>query len=348
VKRILAPLSLFVLLAVALSACGVSATSGAATVNGSQISIAQLNTTIHDATSSTPFNCLLTQASAVKGSGLHATYSSRFVAQQLSLLVENKVASEEVSKLHLASSSLATTLGEEQIESGLTGSAGSACTDTGAQVLASLASSYQNLLLKLQVDQDLIAAHLAGAPLTNAGVEAFTTAHPNIADEACVSVILVAKRATAESIITKLKSGSSFSALAKSDSTDSTTAANGGVVGCDFPGEFSGTLAQVVGSIAVNTPSAPISFQSSYVVLEVTSRKAGTPAGAALALVSAESNSEVALVNVVSKTDKVWVNSQYGTWGVTSGQKQIVAPTGPLNTDLPNANAVTPPGDTYK
>jgi hypothetical protein len=347
VKKLLAPFSLFVVLALALSACGASVNSSAATVNGTGIPISQLTQALNDSTSSSLFSCLLSGQSGVKGAGVHGTYSARFTAEQLSLLIEQNEIQAEVAKFHLVPTALATSLAANQVSSGLSPPSGSSCTATGAQVIASLPNSYRNLLSNLQVDQDLLSAHLAGATLTNSGVQTFAAAHPNIADLACVSVILVAKRATATSIINKIASGSSFSALAKAQSIDSQSATNGGALGCVYPGQFSGTLAAAVSAAAVGKVSTPIAFGADYVVLEVTKRQSGTASGDALALVSSQTGAETALVNSLGRSDKVWVNSQYGSWSLSSGQFQVIPASGPPNADIVNPNAVTPLGDTY-
>jgi len=252
-----------------------------------------------------------------------------------------------VQRLHLATTALATQLSESQIASGLNGQAGGSCTATGAQVVASLSPSYRNLLTELQIDQNLLSAHLAGVALSDSGVVAYSRAHPEIAQLACVSAILVAKRSQAVTIAKKIRSGASFAALAKSDSIDTQTAANGGALGCVYPGEFASALAKVVGAIALNTPSAPVGFGSNFVVLEVTQRRSGTAAGAALALVSSQTAAETAFVNRLGARTHVWVNSQYGSWILGAGQFQIAAPSGPVNAQILNPFAVTPIGDTY-
>jgi len=347
VKKLLALFGPLVVLALALSGCGVSTSSSAASVNGSTIPISELNQTIKDASQSAPFRCLLSQQAGVQGAGVHATYSSHFVAQQLSLLVARTEINAEVHQLHLVTTALATQLSQSQITSGLNGQAGGSCTATGAQVFASLSSSYRSLLTVLQVDQNLLSAYLVGVPLTNAGVTAYSRAHPEIAQLACVSAILVAKRSQAVTVATKIKSGANFAALAKTVSIDTQSAASGGALGCVYPGEFASGLAKAVGSIALNTPSAPIAFGSNFVVLEVTQRQSGTAAGAALALVSSRTAAEAAFVNRLGAKIQVWVNSQYGRWILASGQYQIAPPSGPLNAQILNPLAVTPIGDTY-
>lgn len=321
--------------------------SSAASVNGNDISISELTQSLNDSSSSSLFSCLLSAQGGIKGSGIHGTYSARFTAEQLTLLIERNEIQAEVAKLHLVPTSLATSLATSQVSSGLTAPSGSSCTASGAQVLSSLPSSYQHLLSTLQTDQDLLSAHLAGTTLTNSGVESFAVAHPNIAMLACVSVILVAKRSTATNIINKIASGGSFSALAKAQSIDSQSATNGGALGCVYPGQFSGTLATAVAAATVGKVSAPIVFSSDYVVLEVTKRQAGTASGGALALVSSQTNAETALVNGLGRHGGIWVNSQYGSWSISSGQFQVVPSSGPRNADIVNPNAVTPLGDTY-
>ncbi len=347
-KKFLLPLSLLVASALAVSACGVSATSDAASVDGQGISISTLNQTVTGVTTSAPFSCLVSQQGAIHGSGVAGTYSAKFVAQQLSLLVQEKVIAGEVNRLHLTSSSIAATLAQSQLAGALAGQSGSACSSTGAQVLASLPASYAKLLLNLQLDQDLVSAHLAGATLSTQGIAAYTATHPGVTSQACVSVILVSSKSAADGVETKLHAGASFSAIAKTTSVDSTSAANGGALGCVYPGQFTGSLSNVVSSIAVNSPSAPIAFQSDFVILEVTQRHPGTGPEAALAIVSSQTNAESAFMLNVERQRSVWINSQYGSWRLSSGQLEVVNGSGPKNSFVLNPNAVTPSGDTYK
>lgn len=351
-KKSLAPfiaLALLIGLAIGLAVSGVSVTSDAAEVNGASITQSQLNSVLHESTSSALFNCLLTQGTTpTKGAGVTSTFSSGYAAQQLSLLINHSVIEGALTKLHLQPTSLARSIANQQLASGLTSQTGSSCTATGAQVVASLPVTYRNLLINIQLDQDLLDAHLAGATLTNAGIAAYSKIHPNVTELACVSAILVAKKSTAQTLDAQLRGGASFSALAKANSTDATSAAAGGALGCYYPGEFSGTLGNAVSSLALNQPSAPVLFSSNWVILEVTQRQPGTAAGAALALVSGESAAGSAYAATLNTKDRIWVNSQYGHWGHTKTQDQVVAPTGPKNADLVNSYNLTPLGAVYQ
>ena len=324
-----------------------SVTPSAASVDGAEIPISELNQTLNDSTASSLFYCLVAQQGGVRGAGVQATYSRRYAAQQLSLLIERKELEAEITKLGLVRTSLASALAASQITNGLTPQSGGSCTATGSAVVASLTSSYRDLLMTLQVDQDLLSAHLAGASLTDAGVQAYARAHPNVSMLACVSVILTAKRATAASIVHQISTGASFSALARQRSIDPQSAANGGALGCVYPGQFSGQLASVVSKTSVGSVSAPIAFGSNYVILEVTKREPGSASGSALALVSSKANAEAAFFNGIGHNDSVWVNSQYGSWSIASGQYQVIPVSGPPNLDILNPTALTPLGDTY-
>ena len=346
-KRLLVPLVVFLVIAGALSAGAITWSSGAAQVNGTTISVKQLNATLSAADSSAAFRCLLAQQGAVTGTGQSSTYSSKFAASELSLLVQRAELASEVAKLHLHSTALADLIAKSQLTSGLTGPQGSACTASGSQVVSSLPVSYVQLLTELQRNQDLIAAHLAGASLTPAGVRAFAGAHPGVAKLACVSVILLASKSAATGVIGSLHKGASFSALAKTKSIDPQTASAGGAVGCVFPGQFNASLEKAVGSAQIGAPLGPIQFGSNYVVLEVTSRSAGSSSGEAFALVSSSLNAELALMKRVGASTHIWVNSAYGSWRYASGAYRVISPSGPPNAAILNPTAVTPVGDTY-
>ena len=68
---------------------------------------------------------------------------------------------------------------------------------------------------------------------------------------ACVSRIVTDTEAEANSIVTQLHAGASFAELAKANSIDTQTAANGGALGCDY------TLAEVEQALEVQSRSPP-------------------------------------------------------------------------------------------
>ena len=346
-KKILLLSVVLVAGALVLGACDAPFASNAAQVDGASISRTELLNTLHDANSSVPFRCLLNEQTPTTGAGVSSTYNSIFAAQQLTLLVERQIVSSALARLHLQSTPLAVSLAKQEIYSGLTGSTGGSCTATGQQVYASLPASYAGLLLTLQTDQNTLSAYIAGATLTDAGLASFTRAHPNLTALNCVSAIVVATQAKATALRTAIESGSSFANVAKANSTDSSSAANGGALGCLYPGELTSPLNSAVEGLAIGTVSTPIGFSGSYVLLEVTSRKPGTATGAATALVSAESTAEAAYAASLSAKSNVVIDSQYGTWKKSSGSYAVVSTKGPLNAVLPNSNAVTPLGAVY-
>ena len=153
----------------------------------------------------------------------------------------------------------------------------------------------------------------AVAKFYNANLDQFTTA--------CVSLIATDTQAHANQLVAQLNAGESFASVAKANSLDTQTAANGGALGCNY------TQAQVeqalsVQSVTVGQPLAPVQDPSNgqWVIYEVTSQTVA-PLSAASTVARRELLQSTANVNRVSKeivafarTSDVSVDPQYGTW----------------------------------
>jgi parvulin-like peptidyl-prolyl isomerase len=334
------------------SACNVAAP--AATANGTTISTSSLNSQLSTLANTVSGGCLLQlqdaeiDPSEAQGAGGSGTYTMEFVNAVLNdqvseLLGEQYAASKGLtvssSDLASAKSDLESTLdGEinqaaEQSESDGTVSlcqdaSGSAI--TGAALLNGLPDAVRSAQVTSQaVDEKLLAD---GADLSPQAIFGYYAANTAQFTGACVSVIVAATDAEATSVVSQLNAGASFAQLAKSNSTDTQTAADGGSLGCDY------TLAEVeqslsVQSITVGKPLAPLQDSQSgqWEVYEVTSQQV-EPLSAATSVVKRELLQTTANVNRVSKEiqafarrSSVSVDPQYGKWrGLT-----IVSPVGP-------------------
>jgi parvulin-like peptidyl-prolyl isomerase len=149
---------------------------------------------------------------------------------------------------------------------------------------------------------------------------------------ACVSVIATSTQAKAEQLVAQIDAGASFASVAKADSIDTQTAANGGAIGCTYT-EAQIEQALQVQSVTVGQPIAPVedSSSGSWVIYEVTSQTVA-PLAEASPVVRRELLQSTSNVNRVSKeivafasTSDVSVDPKYGTWRGL----EIVPPTAP-------------------
>jgi parvulin-like peptidyl-prolyl isomerase len=351
------------------SACDIA--PPAASANGATISTAALNTQLRTLETTTAGGCLLElqspqlAATSGQGAGGPGTYSMTFTNAVLNnqvgaLLAEQFAASKGITlsspDLATAKSDLQATLNGEigaAVQQASTSGALSFCQDatgaaiSGTTLLADLPSSVASAQIRNQaVDEKLLAR---GADLSPAAVAAYY--HANLAQftTACVSLIATDTQAHANQLVAQINGGAAFADVAKANSLDSQTAANGGALGCNY------TQAQVeqalqVQSVTPGQPIAPVqdSTNGEWIIYEVTSQTVA-PLSAASPVARRELLQSTANVNRVSReivafarTSDVSVDPQYGTWkrltvvppvappsryllGAVSGQTPLVA-----------------------
>jgi len=334
------------------SACDI--TPPAATANGDTISTATFNTQMQTLESTTAGGCLLqlenAQVAAVSGQGTggSGTYSMTFANAVLNNMVGAVLAEQYATSKGITIAPSELTTARSDFESTLDGEINAAvqqaeeqgtvsfCQDatgasiTGKSLLADLPESIGAAQVRNQaVDEKLLAQ---GADLSDAAVAAYYHANLDQFTTACVSVIATSSQAKAEQLEAQINAGASFASVAKANSLDTQTAADGGALGCNY------TQAQVeqalsVQSVTVGQPIAPVEDASSgsWIIYEVTSQTVA-PLSAASTVARRELLQSTSNVNRVSKeivafarTSNVSVDPQYGTWEGLS----TVPPTAP-------------------
>jgi hypothetical protein len=356
VRRLLVPFALIVLVAIGLSACDVSVSPGAARVGSETISRATLTDAVKAVAADTGFVCTISEENSsgsisIKGAG-SGTYDAGFTASQLTEIIKQRISSGLLAKLRLAVTPSETAIGRLRLDAELNPPNGSTCSAGGAQAVGDLAASYRSVLTSEETNLDLIAANIAGVPLSATGLAAYARAHQSIAYNDCVSAILTTTKSAAVSARSAIESGKSFSSVAKADSKDTNSAPNGGVLGCLPVTNFQPPLDTALETLPVGQVSTPIEFNSEsstgatttgYVLLLITVRQAPTTLEALNALVNAETTAaDKALVTAEAAAD-VSVDPQFGTWQYVDGDYQVVPPTGPASGYLADPTAITPP-----
>lgn len=333
-------------LALFSSACNLQWSPYAAKVGGQEISTGQLDSALKRASHDAAFKCLL-ESSATSGYRLEGTgsdtYDSAFVAFILTDLVDSRVASRVVQTDHLRTGAAAYSLARSQVSEALQSQASQAnCPAAGQKALAGLGPSLSSSFVRLQLDEDALAARAAGVRLNAAGIRRFETSHPALTRESCISGIFVQTKAKANSIEQAVTGGESFASLISKYAKTSTSSA--GALGCYTGGQLgqiSPAIAQAVASGRVGQVLKPVYYQSTesaaYVVAEVTSRPYEPAAAALNQLFSSESAAfERAIVSGLGHL-QVSIDPRYGRWSATKAGKsasagfggRVVPPKGP-------------------
>jgi hypothetical protein len=342
VRRLLVALGALAL-SFALAGCDVSLTPYAARVGSRTITSGDLNSTLHTIASNAALRCDIAASSgAIEGRGSD-TYDASFAASKLAFLIDDSLLRGAVTKFGLTATPFTNSIATDQLEAALTPASGGSCTGTGPQIFSSIPVSFRNVLLRNQLNEDLLAAHFVGSPLTTAGLAAYGAAHQAETALRCVSAILVSSSATATSLHTALVGGADFASLAKANSLDTSSAPSGGALGCHATSDFASPLNTDIANLAVGAISPVVSFSGSFVILKVTSLQAADSSEIAAALIAAGEAQESAYINRLGGSTSISVDPVYGRWQKSSGTWTVTPPNGPANNLLGNTGAVTPP-----
>jgi hypothetical protein len=343
VKRLpptLACLAALVVLTLGLSGCNVRFSPYAAVVNGSELSQQQMNDALASIAANAGYSCTIAAGggSRVVGAG-QGTYTSSFSAEVLSILIQDKVIRQQVAGLGLDEPPALRTAALAQIQTAF--APGTGCPGTGASIVAAFSPSYRQQLVQFQMDEDALAAHLAGTALAPGALAAYEAAHPGTTGVNCVSVIVVRTRAQAVSLQRQILAGANFASLAKAHSLDTSTAPQGGALGCVPDSEFSSPLNKDVAALPQGHVSNPIPFSSAWLLLLVTQRRPPGYTEQVNAFLGAQHTKLGNLITGLVKSASVDVDPQYGTWDTKTTSAMVKPNPGPPAHLVPNPGAST-------
>lgn len=352
-RRLLALVLALGALALGATGCDVQASPYAATVNGTAISTAALDAAVSAVASNAAYRVCVVEAQSygaqpVFGSG-QRTYDSGFVAEVLSILTQRLAVHQLVERLRLPEPAGVDPVAEAQLDAAFAQSLSGApnlppaCSASAAGMLAGFAPSYRESLVGLQIDEDALAAHLAGTTLEPASLLDYERTHAAATLASCLSIIQVATRAEAARLRAQVEAGESFAALARRHSLDRTSAAAGGAIGCRPASQLPSSLAPVVSALPVGTVSAPVSFSGSWYLLLVTRRPFEPLASLIGQLLAEEQSRVVSLVVRATERARVQVNPRYGHWVLVSGGALVEPPSAPPSRLVPNPGGVVGP-----
>lgn len=337
--------------------------SDAATVNGVGISRSTLNSDLAVIAATPTYQCYLAaglalssqnlaRLPAIEGAGVGKTVTTRFADYWLSALVNNELIEQLVVERHLhvttadlaagktdLVNSISTTLTEVAQASGQTG----VCAADGSAVLSAVPPDFANRLVRTQAAGDVVLAAAAGYGLGSAQLASFYASHRSDFDTICLSAIETATQAAAASARAEIVGGTPFAEVALASSTDATSAAQGGAIGCFAPTDPAyANVAQDIVGLGVGKVSQPKVDQGAYILLEITSRQPTSfgAAGVAVrqAVLAAGAKAANGELKRITKRAAVTIDPRYGRWGGTS----TIAVEPPLSP--PTSDLLSPPG----
>ena len=140
------------------------------------------------------------------------------------------------------------------------------------------------------MDEDALSAHLAGTSLAPGPLGAYVARHKTEMMLACVSVIEVGTKATALSLRARSSAARALRRWLGLHSIDSTTAPQGGALGCIPDADFNAPLNKVIAGLTVGRVSSPVAFSSDWLLLLVSRREAETAQQLVPSLVAGEAD----------------------------------------------------------
>jgi len=320
----------------ASAACG-SVSPYAAKVDGESISEDTLVSELRSIAANEDYLKLVEERQPVRGSG-QGTFDSAFTALALTRQIYYTLIETELAKRKLsvddAGLAAAKTLVVKQL--------------SGEEVFAKFPKSYQDDLIRRQAELDLLTLSVNDLGTPEQAARTYYDNNPTEFATACVSHILVADEAKANELRAKLAAGEDFATLARAESIDDGSKANGGDLGCDitpdtnFVDEFKlAVFTQPVGEVG-----APVKTQFGYHLVKVTKRDvAPFDQVADLArqkVTDAGQEKVLALLQESVQKARIEINPKYGSFRKTGGSPGVVPPESGATPTVPGAGALEP------
>lgn len=315
-------LALIAVCALVLSACAAVTGTGdpnvAATVNGSEIPVSEVEERFEQAKSQP-------QVAQQLESDTEGAYASEIQAQILTQLVVAQLLDEWANDLGVT----ATDEEVEEERTALIEQLGGQEAFDQAVEQSGLSEADVNEQIRQRVLQNKITEEVGGeGEVTDAEIEEFYTQNKEtrFGEKATARHILVKEKGKADKIFADLKKGADFAKIAKAESTDPGSAEQGGELPEFGPGQMVPEFDKAVFSSDVGELVGPVKTEFGYHIIEVLDKQSGQE----LADVEEEIRSELAqsqsgelIQEELAKRTKeaeVEVNPRFGTWNPETGQ----------------------------
>ena len=149
-----------------------------------------------------------------------------------------------------------------------------AAPEAGVAIVNAFPAKFRTTLIDRQARLVALIEAAGGGPPTEADLAAYYAVHKADLESGCTSKKLVRHietktKAQAEAIKKKLAPGAAFATLAKSDSTDTTSGAVGGELGCLVEKQFVAAFQTAAEALPLDTVSDPVHVGSAWHLIEV-------------------------------------------------------------------------------
>jgi hypothetical protein len=339
--RRLLPILAVLLVAGGAAACDASLTPFAAKVNGATIPQSRVTGELDAITADAPLRCIIESNTPIAGAGKTGTYATAFEASRLTSWIDTQIINTELARRNVPVTAFALNFARTQLASEFSPPQGSACTTSGADVVASFGPMLQTSIIGGQASSDALAAVLGGHQLTASGVATFIEQHPVAASSQCISDIATKTMAEANTARAAIENGAEFSVVAKASSVDTATAPSGGAAGCFDASELSTSLVSLLGGLRIDQLSPVTEVNGDFLILEVTARHRSV-AAATQALVALGNTALQKVVSALTNAADVDINPSFGRWAKVSGTFQVTTNAGPATGLLGNESAISP------
>lgn len=317
-----------------LSACS-NQSAAAASVNGHDISVAQVTTDVAGFGQSSDFRSSLAQQGVKWPKGAAAPTS--FAAQWLVSLMQNEAIALVAQRHHVRATAEEKSQAFKQFR----------VSTTSGKAFGQLPKALQTRIANAAALQSSLRSSMK--PVSNAPAlqAAYQALQADCASKKLVGHILVATPEAAQRVVDELAQGTSFAEVAKKSSTDTGSAAQGGLLTCEGSAQwaqFDATFRAAAEATPIGGVSKPVQTQFGYHVIEALDL---TPQNAQ-PLVAATARPADPLAPELTKyltRAKLWVNARFGKLRRQGGQFTIDPPTPKTPKSRPaNTPSTTAPG----
>lgn len=313
-----------VLAATSLGASACNFSPYAAKVNGAVVSQASLNSDLKAIASNSAYAAHFAGSQPVHGKG-PGTFSSTFAAQVLFQEVSFALIDQELARRHVSATPAETQAAKVAAQQSV----------GGIQTFSSLPSSYRNQLVNQYAAIGALEASVGGVKITNASLRKYYDSHRSAFVRVCSSFVVTQTSAEASAVRSAILAGAP---LASAAGVAKVQGAKSGVLGCGVQSQYSAQLGSSIASqifkLAPHQVSTPISLGTgSFGLVQVTSKGEQSFASSTLLaesqLLSKAGPAFGKLMTSLMNNAKLVVNPLYGRVATVSGNRTIVAPSGP-------------------
>jgi hypothetical protein len=315
-----------------LAACTYSPV--AAQIGGQTITQSELNTELKALLGNSAFLKQLTSSSTGSSVENPLSASPKYV---LSTAFVDKVLQRRITfdLIKQALKKSGVTVGSDQVT---IGTALAISSYGGPTIFGAFPKSYQLEVIDDYAALVTIEGDLTKTDFSLSALQSYYTAHLSDYVNICAAHILSTTASAANSILAKLNTGSSFVVLARTNSADSSTAQNGGYIGCALPSQFSSSFgasfANEIKTGPIDKPLPIVTVGSGYSIPLVASRTQLTFSQSLAAIATTKlGTTGGAVVNAfvagAAKSANVTVSPQYGTFSASVSGLNITAPSTP-------------------